>query len=66
MIDENDGGMREKICPFLSTGDLLLPCQGRDCAAFRRVYLADRSVCVCALIDREFADCWEGPGYYGD
>lgn len=66
MIHEDDGGMREKICPFLSTGVVLLPCQGRDCAAFRKVYLADQTVCVCALIDREFADCWEGPGYCGD
>ena len=51
--------LRRRICPFISAGDCIVRCKGRGCNACRPVHLEDRTIWVCALIDRYFSDCWE-------
>ena len=52
-------GMEDRICPFISSGTVLVPCLGRRCTACRSVLTGEEWIVVCALIDRDFSDCWE-------
>ncbi|WP_319579488.1 hypothetical protein [uncultured Methanospirillum sp.] len=48
-----------RICPFISIGQDLVSCLGTRCTACRSVLTGEERLTVCALIDREFYDCWE-------
>ena len=50
---------QSRICPFISTGRDLISCLGIRCISCRSVLTGEERLSVCALIDREFCDCWE-------
>ncbi len=50
---------QSRICPFISSGKALVSCLGTRCTACRSVLTGEERLSVCALIDREFFDCWE-------
>lgn len=53
--------LTRRICPFISSGEAIVRCKGIRCNACRPVPLEEEGmVWVCALIDRDFADSWEG------
>ena len=51
--------MRRKICPFISFGETIVRCKGADCNACRPVPWEDKTIWVCALIDKDFGNDWE-------
>jgi hypothetical protein len=53
--------LRRRICPFISSGEVIVRCKGIQCNACRPVPIEEGTVWVCALIDRDFADSWEVP-----
>jgi len=54
---------KPRICPFISSGRALVTCQGTRCTACRSVLTGEERLSVCALIDREFCDCFEEERY---
>jgi hypothetical protein len=48
-----------RICPFISSGKSLVSCLEKRCTACRSVVTGEGRFSICALIDREFYDCWE-------
>lgn len=58
--------LKRRICPFISSGEVIVRCKGTQCNACRPVLLEDgEPVWVCAMIEREFSDSWEvAPGVY--
>jgi len=57
--------LKRRICPFISSGEVIVRCKGTQCNACRPVFVEEETVWVCALIDRDFSDSWEvAPGVY--
>jgi len=65
MSEDPCSSLRRRICPFISSGDVIVRCKGKECNACRPVLIEEGTIWVCALIDREFSDSWEVvPGVY--
>ena len=57
--------LKRRICPIISSGEVIVRCKGNQCNACRPVFVEEEPVWVCALIDRDFSDSWEvAPGVY--
>lgn len=51
-----DSRMRQKICPFISTGPQIINCLGLSCYAGRKIIFDEGYLCVCSLLEPEFAE----------